>query len=369
MTSTFVLFGIASWIFYTSSKQNIIEKQQQSLKYEAKHLLSKLRHLHQSHDKILYYPNPKEYKSAIYDLDKNYIFGSFDKIVGYDTMHTDDNILVYKEKVEPYYLGSAYMLLSQQINQQAITKLQQQILWMMLVAGVFFVILGYFLGRLFVAPMRESIEMMNKFIQDTTHELNTPISTILTNIEMIETFSDDITYKDEFKRITIASKTLSRIYDDLSYLKLNHQYHREIIALDMVEFLQQRVIYFESIAQAKEVSIELVIKESVTWHIDKNDAIRLIDNLLSNAIKYNHIKGQIIITLDTNTLSIQDSGIGIKTKDLHHIKERFKRLESSEGGFGIGLDIVNQVTKYYNFNLTITSTPNKGTTITIGWNV
>ena len=369
MTSTMVLFSIASWIFYTSSKQNIIEKQQQSLKYEAKHLLSKIRHLHQSHAPKLYYPNSKEYKSAIYDLDKNYIFGSFDKVVEYDAMHTDDKILVYKDKVEPYYLGSAYMLLAQKLNQQAITQLQQQIFWMMLTAGVFFTILGYFLGRLFVAPMRESIEMMNKFIQDTTHELNTPISTILTNIEMIETFHPEINHTDEFKRMEIASKTLSRIYDDLSYLKLNHRYHREIISLDMVEFLKQRVIYFESIAKAKDVNIELIIKDSVIWHIDKNDAIRLIDNLLSNAIKYNHIKGIVTIILYKEKLVIQDNGIGIKKSDLKYIQQRFQRANSSEGGFGIGLDIVNQVVAYYHFKLTIESQPNQGTSITIGWNI
>ncbi len=89
------------------------------------------------------------------------------------------------------------------------------ILLFMLIAGVFFVIIGYFLGRLFISPMRESIEMMNNFIQDTTHELNTPISTILTNLELIETIHN-CSAKREMQRIEIASKTLSRIYDDLT---------------------------------------------------------------------------------------------------------------------------------------------------------
>ena len=67
--------------------------------------------------------------------------------------------------------------------------------------------------------MRDSLKQMNRFIQDTTHELNTPISTILTNIEMIETFSGE-EKSTELKRIEIASKTLSRIYDDLDLFKL-----------------------------------------------------------------------------------------------------------------------------------------------------
>jgi len=368
MTSTMVLFSIASWIFYTSSKQNIIEKQQQSLKYEASHLFSTLRQLHQSNAQVLYYPNTKDYKSAIYDLNHRYIFGNFKTPINYDT-NSSNKMLIYKQKVEPYYLGTAYMLLSQPLNQKAIYELQQKVVLMMVTALMFFSILGYFLGRLFVAPMRESIEKMNQFIQDTTHELNTPISTILTNIEMIETFHPEINYTDEFKRIEIASKTLSLIYDDLSYLKLNHNYHREIVNVDIEELLKQRVIYFESIAKTKEVDIKLVIKDRVTLNIDKNDAIRVIDNLLSNAIKYNKIKGSIIIVLDKDYLSIKDSGIGIKKDDLNFIQQRFQRANSSEGGFGVGLDIVGQVVSYYNFKLDIISTYNQGSQFTIRWDI
>jgi len=366
MTSTMVLFGIASWIFYKTSKQNIIENQQQTLKYEAQHLFSKLRQLHQSNLKILYYPNSKEYHSAIYDLKKRYIFGSFKNPPNYN-QNFSDTTLVYRQKVEPYYLGSAYMLLVQPLNQKDIYALKHKVILMMLVALIFFAILGYFLGRLFVAPMRESIERMNHFIQDTTHELNTPISTILTNIEMIETFHPDIDKTDEFKRIEIASKTLSRIYDDLSYLNLNHHYHREIISLNMKELLEQRVIYFESIAKAKGVEIIFDTKEDVILSMDKNDAIRLVDNLLSNAIKYNKIQGYVEIELKRDSLSIIDSGIGIKSNDLDYIQHRFRRANSSEGGFGIGLDIVNQVVFYYGFKLDISSIPDIGTTITVGW--
>ena len=44
---------------------------------------------------------------------------------------------------------------------------------------------GYFIAKLFLKPMRESIQMLDRFIKDTTHELNTPIAAILSNIQMI----------------------------------------------------------------------------------------------------------------------------------------------------------------------------------------
>jgi two-component system OmpR family sensor kinase len=95
----------------------------------------------------------------------------------------------------------------------------------------------------------------------------------------------------------------------------------------------------------------------------------VIDNLLSNAIKYNKIKGSIIIVLDKDYLSIKDSGIGIKKDDLNFIQQRFQRANSSEGGFGIGLDIVGQVVSYYNFKLDIISTYNQGSQFTIRWDI
>ena len=234
-------------------------------------------------------------------------------------------------------------------------------------AGIFFSILGYFLGKLFIAPMRESIKQMNHFIQDTTHELNTPISTILTNIEMIEALELYSENPKELKRIEIASKTLSRIYDDLTYLNLNHDYHRNIEDIDMSKLLSERIVYFEALSKAKSITIKIDIKDEVRLKIDKNDAIRVIDNLLSNAIKYNKVGGNIDISLSKKELIVEDNGVGIKESEIKSVKKRFKRANKSEGGFGIGLDIVNQVVKNYGFKQEIRSKENIGTKVMIIW--
>jgi len=325
---------------------------------------SVLRGLHESNNPKLYYPKHPQIKTAIYDLDKRYIFGTFQ--YGLEE-NKDKNILVHIEKVDPYYLGAAYILTARNIDTSEIENLQKDILFFLLVAGLFVAILGYFLGKLFVAPMRESIEQMNHFIQDTTHELNTPISTILTNIEMIETFGKCEKGSIELKRIEIASRTLSRIYDDLTYLNLNHHYHRKIVELDMGKLVKERLLYFAGMAEAKGLKIEKNIQKSVILAMDRNDAIRLVDNLISNAIKYNRPKGTLSIILTNKLLSISDTGMGIKETELHTILHRFKRANKSEGGFGIGLDIVNQVVKHYRYRLIIDSKEEKGTTVRVQW--
>ena len=280
---------------------------------------------------------------------------------------SDKTRLYYLTKVEPYYLGAAYLVTSRVINFEPILKLQKNILIFMLGAGVFFLLLGYFLGRLFVAPMRDSITRMNHFIQDTTHELNTPISTILTNVEMIETFGKHEGNSAELKRIEIASKTLSRIYDDLTYLNLNHQYHRQIVTLNISELVEERMVYFTGMIEAKKLNIMIDVEEDIMLDIDKNDAVRLVDNLLSNAIKYNKYQGLLHVSLSKTSFAVKDTGIGIEEKDLDGILHRFRRANKSEGGFGIGLDIVNQVIQSYNYRLEIASKVNEGTEVRILW--
>jgi two-component system OmpR family sensor kinase len=333
LLSTFLLFSLASWVFYSSAKHNLLDRQRETLNYEAEYLKSKLRTLHKSDAKKLIYPKSKIVESAIYDLDKRYIFGTTKEALD---SKKDDNKLYHVLNIEPYYLGAAYLKVSKDIDFAPIKELQKNIILFMLVAGIFFSILGYYLGKLFIAPMRESMKQLNHFIQDTTHELNTPISTILTNIEMIEAFEKHKGIKQELKRIEIASKTLSRIYDDLTYINLNHEYHREIVPLNISSLIKERILYFTALADAKMIEIETNIKKNVIINIDKNDALRLIDNLISNAIKYNKTYGKIFIKVNQNQFLVQDSGVGIDKNDMSQITKRFKRANSSEGGFGIG---------------------------------
>ncbi len=366
--STFILFSVASWIFYVSSKHHLLDEQQEILKYQSENIKSKLRLLHKSFDETLVYPGSTTFDSAIYDLDKAYIFGTFEQIptLEHTDHYSDEKRLYHVTKIEPYYLGAAYLMASKEIDKSPIIVLQEKIIWFMLAAGVFFTALGYFLGRLFTAPMRDSIEQMNHFIQDTTHELNTPISTILTNIELLETYGK-YGKSEELQRIEIASKTLSRIYEDLTYLNLNHDYHRDVESVDITQLIEERMIYFSAMLQSRGVSSKLELIPKKILEMDPNDTVRLIDNLLSNAIKYNKKEGTLTVKLTEESLCIIDTGIGIAKKDLKEISKRFKRANKSEGGFGIGLDIVNQVVNSYGFVLEITSELKKGTEVEVRW--
>lgn len=368
LSSTFLLFLLATFIFYTFQKHQIIDAQNSQLTIEAEHISQTLRQLNETFNTPLIYPYKKPFHSAIYNLNKTYIFGSFQPktVLWNKKFYQEKNQLFYIHALYPYYLGASYLLITTTIDEEPIYDLLKISILFLLIAGIFFTLLGFFLGKLFIAPMKESIENMNRFIEDTTHEFNTPISTILTNIELLDTLYD-CEGKQEMQRIEIASKSLSRLYEDLTYLKLNHNYHRQIETVNISQLLEERIEYFHTLVEAKHLKVIRNIEPNVKLNIDKNDAIRLLDNLLSNAIKYNNKEGELTLTLIPKKFMIQNSGIGIKAKDITSIIHRFKRANKSEGGFGIGLDIIAQVVERYHFKFNITSTYQHHTKVSITW--
>jgi two-component system OmpR family sensor kinase len=368
MITTMALFIMATTLYYNYEKHRLLDIQRNVIKQNGESLLIEIRELHQNIPNKLTYPTYKNYKTAIFDIDKNYIFGDFKpQNIDFQTPYKiADNTLYHIKQVSPYYLGAAYIVVQKPINQIPIQNLLKMTLLFLVIAFFIFLVLGYFLGRLFTAPMRQSFERMNQFIQDTTHELNTPISTILTNIELLDELYN-CEGEQERKRIEIASKTLSRLYDDLTYLKLNHEHHRDVVLCNISNLLDERILYFNSMIEAKKITLKTDITKNVAIMIDENDAIRLIDNLISNAIKYNKQKGSLEIILDKIHLSIKDRGIGMKKSELQMIFKRFERSNRSEGGFGIGMDIVSQIISFYDFKIDIQSKEKMGTKVNVRW--
>ena len=105
-------------------------------------------------------------------------------------------------------------------------------------------------------------------------------------------------------------------------------------------------------------------KEGTIW-IDEAKIARVIDNLISNAIKYNKRSGEIALVLKEECLMISDTGIGIEKEKISAMFERYSRFNSTEGGFGIGLNIVKSILDEYKLEVEVNSVIKMGTTIKI----
>ena len=364
-----VILGVVSFLYYQFQKDLMLQEKRQLLQNYSNDLVVRLKDLHVNIDKNNIYPRDERFESAIFDSDKKKIFSTLkSKDVSLDEIiYLSNKQIHFIKEPESYYLGSKYIIIEIPDDGIWFEQIRYKIGIRVLLAFVFMMALGYFILRLVLKPMRDALHLLDRFIKDTTHELNTPVTAIITNIEMIDKSSLDERLLKKINRIEIGAKTISNIYEDLTFVTLNNQIISNNEDINLSNVLKQRVEYFNSIATMKKINFDLDIKDDIFMVCDMKKITKLIDNILSNAIKYNKIAGFIKVNLDDNILSIEDSGKGIEKENLKTLFERYSRFDKSVGGFGIGLNIVSLIAKEYNLKIDVKSQINMGTTVEIRW--
>ncbi|MGB5791585.1 sensor histidine kinase [Poseidonibacter sp.] len=329
----------------------------------------RLKDLHINFDKYKYYPRDEKFNSAIFDSDKKLIFSTLkSKNINFDEVtYISDKYIHFVEEPESYYLGAKYIIVEIKDEQIWFQSMKNEIITYASFAFIILMIIGYFITSLFLKPMRDAFNLLDRFIKDTTHELNTPVCAIINNIEMIDKSKLDEKLAKKINRIDIGAKTISNIYEDLTFITLQNKIISQNEELNLSLIVYERVEYFKSLAKIKKIDFKLSIKDDIYLFCDNKKISKLIDNLLSNAIKYNKVLGTISISLDENSLCIEDSGKGMNQKDLKSLFKRYSRFDKSVGGFGIGLNIVSLIAKEYNLKLEVSSEINKGTKIEVIW--
>jgi two-component system OmpR family sensor kinase len=365
---TVIIISVFSFIYFELQKDLMLQQKKSTLQKYSKELIVSLKHLHINLDKTQIYPRSDKFTSAIFDNEKKLIFSTSQTKLRLDKILYLENGIIHLVNIpESYYLGAKYVIVRMNDDKEWLKQTKKEIIIFSGLTFLFMSVIGYILLRLFLKPMRDAINLLDKFIKDTTHELNTPVSTIVTNIEMIDKSSLDKKLLKKINRIDIGAKTISNIYQDLTYLTLGNKIISNNEEIDIQNLAIQRVEYFTSLAEAKKVTLNLNIIEKTSLYADKFKISKLLDNLLSNAIKYNKIGGKITVSVESRKFTVEDSGIGIAKEDISKIQERYRRFNNSSGGFGIGLSIVSVISKEYDLRVDIESQENIGTKVSISW--
>ena len=302
----------------------------------------------------------ENYKISFYDKNQNKIFGNLDENIDFSKkiIDTKNSFILIDDSVLGH-LDIYYIALKENMYFKKIEELKLNIIGIFFIIYLIIALIGFYLAKLFLRPIREERVKLNNFIKDTTHELNTPISAILMSTE-----NKNLSEK-QIERVRISAKRVSEIYSDLTYLFLeNKETIKNIQEFNLKDLISEQMEYLDLIATKKRVKINKNI-EDFDYKIDKDDFIRIFNNLVSNAIKYNKIGGVIDISLQNNILKISDSGIGIEKDKINDIYKRYYRATNEQGGFGIGLNIVSYICSFYKIKILVDSQINKGTIFTL----
>lgn len=256
-----------------------------------------------------------------------------------------------------FYFNSSYLVVSKVYFPTKIYLFATTIFSMIV---IFLYLFSRYILKKFSKPFQELNRSLDRFLRDSMHEINTPLSIININIDLANKKIGNNRY---LERIKAASKTLSTIYDDMDYLIKHEKMKFTNNQINFSNFLQERVDYFSEIAFQKGITIDSNIEDKIYIYFNTTKLQRIIDNTLSNAIKYSFDESRIVIKLKKDPtsilLSIEDFGIGIK--DTKKILNRYYREDNNKGGFGIGLDIVKQIVDESDISMQIDSIPNRRT--------
>ena len=241
-------------------------------------------------------------------------------------------------------------------------------------------LIGIFTYTILIILRQKKLSMIkNDFINNMTHELKTPISTISLASQMLEDGSITNTPKtieqiskvinQESKRLSFqVEKVLQMAVFNEGRLKLRFK------ELDLNNIIANVIANFELRVQNKNGSLITEIEaENAQIKGDEVHITNVIFNLLDNAVKYSNGEPRIVVSTinkkDFVVVSVKDNGVGIPKEHLSQIFERFYRVPTGNvhnvKGFGLGLSYVKKIAEVHNAEIKIESTLNKGTNFSL----
>lgn len=230
-----------------------------------------------------------------------------------------------------------------------------------------------------ITNLQELQERQSEFVANASHELKTPLTAIK---GFAETLLDGAIEEPELARsfahiIHTEAERMNRLITDLLQLaKLDAAEYRQNISLEQVEIapiVNKAVQELAPIWQEKSLSVTTIIPDKTVSVIATADWVKqVLINLLENSIKYTPNGGTITVewwqTAGQAMVAVKDTGIGIPTKDLPYIFDRFYRVDRTRariaGGTGLGLAIVKHIIETLGGKIDVRSQVDIGSTFT-----
>ncbi|MFK5937924.1 MAG: HAMP domain-containing sensor histidine kinase [Sulfurimonas sp.] len=273
-----------------------------------------------------------------------------------DDYYEKENYKVLVSSAPQEHLGVKFVLVKTRSYFKKLHALKITVLSIMGLSFVGIVFISILLAKLFMKPLRQRVEQIEGFIQDVSHELNTPITAL--GMSSSRAIKKGVFDKNILTNISISTKQLESIYKSLTYLTFNEQ-TQESESVSLAPILRQIIRYYGELSDAKLININANISE-LNFKIVDTRAELLFSNLLSNAIKYSMPETTISITLKKDYFLIKDEGVGIEKEKLEDIFKLYKRSSNIAGGFGVGLSIVKQICDEYGIKVEVNSELGKG---------
>ena len=262
----------------------------------------------------------------------------------------------YRYKVVNTPNGTTVVFVNGIVYKNMVNRLLFTALLVLLGSAALILILMIVVSKWAVRPVAESYEKQRQFITDANHELKTPLTLILSNLDIIETefgkneWLDDIRSEGERMGLLINQLvTLSRMDESTDSLVRAD--------FDLSNAVADTVSGFQSLVEERHHILTSSIPPSIHYHGDEFLIRRLTAILLDNAIKYCDLDGNIQLSLTFRrypVLTVENTYKDVDNLELNRLFDRFYRADkvrTFSGSFGIGLSIAQSIVKSHKGNI------------------
>ena len=219
--------------------------------------------------------------------------------------------------------------------------------------------------------------MRKEFVADVSHELKTPITSIMGYADTLLEGEYDKDTQDRFLNVIASeARRMAKLVSDLLILSRydNKKVGKEITEFDLGELVKKCQEKLQLEIDKKEHHVECFVTANVPpVKADKDGIERVVLNILTNSIKYTSNGGTIKIYVgfvyNDAYIKVIDNGIGIPEEDLNRIFDRFYRVDKARtremGGTGLGLSIAKEILDQNKGSIDIKSKKGEGTEVVI----
>ena len=242
--------------------------------------------------------------------------------------------------------------------------------WVMVYVGALglFFLLAMLLSGHALRPAKIAWAQQQRFVSDASHELKTPLTVILANLDILESEQGGSQWLSAARAEGLVMK---KLIENLLFLAHADE-TREIAKHDFVNLsniVDEISLAFEAPAYEKGLTLSTDIAADQMMRGNADLLRQLLSILLDNAVKYTPEGGTIKVTLKKNmeklALTVHNSGVHIPQEHLNHLFDRFYRMDparsNAEGGHGLGLSIAAEIARQHGATLKAFSKPGEGT--------
>jgi signal transduction histidine kinase len=201
--------------------------------------------------------------------------------------------------------------------------------------------------------MRNDYLSLKEFNENAAHELQTPLAVIRSKTELLmqskEMRKESLNL---IKSINEATNKLLKLNQGLLLIsKIENQYYQEVTKVSFPGLVNNWLESYREIMQIKNINVETDYSSGAMVEMNEVLAEVLVSNLLSNAVRYNIDNGFIRCIINDTALTIENSGLPLKTNP-EYLFRRFNKESDNPQSVGLGLSIVKKITESYKMEIT-----------------